>query len=124
MLQLMKYFKIVLLVLILFCFVKCVFANENVLQTKVGEKFEIVLASNPTTGFGWSLAKKLDTNKVELLSSDYIPTKPQLTGSGGSEVWCFIAVKSGKTKIVFKYSRPWEKGKIAERKTYNIEIKE
>lgn len=114
--------RIILLILVLFCFVQRVFADEIMLKTKVGEEFQIVLPSNPTTGFQWSLGKKLNENKINLVSSDYIPDKPQLAGSGGNEVWVFKAVKSGKTKILFEYSRPWEKGKVEERKIYNIEI--
>lgn len=117
-------FRVVLLIYILFCSLKCVFADEITLKTKVGEEFQVVLPSNPTTGFRWALGKKLDKNKISLVSSDYVPSKPQLTGSGGNEVWIFKAVKSGKTKILFEYSRSWEKGKISERKIYNIEIKE
>lgn len=124
MLNIAKMCRIILLILVLFCSIKCVFADEITLKTKVGEEFQIVLTSNPTTGFRWTLEKRLDKNKINLVSSDYIPDKPQLVGSGGNEVWVFKAVKSGKAKIFFEYSRPWEKGKVAERKIYNIEIKE
>lgn len=62
MLNIAKMCRIILLILVLFCFVQRVFADEIMLKTKVGEEFQIVLPSNPTTGFQWSLGKKLNEN--------------------------------------------------------------
>ncbi len=76
-----------------------------------GEKFVIVIASNRTTGFSWQVAKPLDEKVIKLVGSRYVPSKVDLDGAGGKEVWTFIAVAEGRTAIGLKYVRPWEKDK-------------
>jgi inhibitor of cysteine peptidase len=76
-----------------------------------GEKFVIVIASNRTTGFSWQVAKPLDEKVIKLVGSGYLPSKVDLDGAGGKEVWTFIAVAEGRTAIQLKYVRPWEKDK-------------
>jgi inhibitor of cysteine peptidase len=74
-----------------------------------GRSFEIVLESNPTTGYSWALAKRLDNHVVTLARNEYHPAEPTLAGSGGAEVWTFVARHEGTTTIAFSYRRPWEK---------------
>ena len=74
-----------------------------------GCRFAVRLQSNPTTGYGWQLAKPLDEKIVVLVTNDYIHPDTGLIGAGGHEVWIFKAVGRGQVKIVFKYVRPWEK---------------
>ncbi|MDZ4164856.1 MAG: protease inhibitor I42 family protein [Smithellaceae bacterium] len=81
------------------------------LEAALGEEFTIVLASNATTGYGWSLARPLDETVIRLIGSVYrVPeTNPAVVGAGGKEIWTFSAVGKGKTEIFLKYVRPWEK---------------
>ncbi|MDI6761179.1 MAG: protease inhibitor I42 family protein [Candidatus Brocadiaceae bacterium] len=84
-------------------------APDNAIEVKVGRDFVITLESNRTTGYQWQLAQPLDGTVVELVGSEYKAGESKLIGSGGSEVWTFRAVGAGKTRIAFKYTRPWEK---------------
>lgn len=84
--------------------------SKIVIQIKKGEKFLISLDSNPTTGYSWQLAKPLDEKIIRLVSSKYKAPKTELVGVGGRESWTFKALGRGKTKIIFVYARPWEKG--------------
>jgi inhibitor of cysteine peptidase len=76
-----------------------------------GDLLLIALPSNRTTGYGW-----------DCLFSPIGPLKQQggmvyqhpkrsdgMVGSGGTEIWKFMAVKKGKTSLCFSYSRPWER---------------
>ncbi len=74
-----------------------------------GDNFTIALESNPTTGFLWELAGKLDPSVVKFSGSTYVSSKSDLNGAPGKEVWTFTAVNRGTTTIPMKYSRPWEK---------------
>jgi inhibitor of cysteine peptidase len=74
-----------------------------------GQEFSVTLASNPTTGFRWDLARPINTNFVRLLTNEYVRPDSQLMGAGGNEVWKFRATSEGKTEIDLKYARPWEK---------------
>lgn len=117
----MKVFK-VLLVFLLFIFASIpAFSDENI-TVRQGKTFKIELSSNPTTGYQWQLAKPLQANSVSLISSKYIPSKTNLTGSGGKEIWEFKAVKKGKTEISFQYVRPWEHVKPYKVSVYVINI--
>lgn len=93
------------------------------MKVKIGQQFAISLRSNPTTGYGWQIAKPSDSRIVRLLGSKYKTGKTALVGSGGNEIWNCKAVGQGKTAITLKYSRPWEKGvPPVETHTYVIEV--
>lgn len=99
------------------------FSKENTLTVNVGENFQIELDSNITTGYQWKIAKPLKKSLIKLKSSRYINLQPNVMGAGGKEIWTFTALKKGKTKINFAYSRAWEKTKPAKQKIYTVEIK-
>ncbi|MDD5422463.1 MAG: protease inhibitor I42 family protein [Candidatus Omnitrophica bacterium] len=80
-----------------------------VIEAKAGKDVVITLESNRTTGFEWQLSEPLDKNIIEFKSSEYIASDGKLVGAGGKEVWTFRAIGAGKTFIVMKYARPWEK---------------
>lgn len=74
-----------------------------------GCRFAVRMQSNPTTGYGWQLAKPLDEKIVVLVTNDYIHPDTPLVGAGGNEVWVFKAIGRGQVEIALKYVRPWEK---------------
>lgn len=81
------------------------------IQVGPGRKFTIRIAANPTTGYGWQLAKPLDEKIVVLVTNSYLQEKTDnlRVGVGGHELWTFKAVGAGQTEISLKYVRPWEK---------------
>jgi len=81
----------------------------EVVAVNTGRRFAIRLQSNPTTGYGWQLAKPLDEKIVVLVTNDYIHPDTRLIGAGGHEVWIFKAVGQGQAEISLKYVRSWEK---------------
>jgi predicted secreted protein len=78
------------------------------IEVQKGQKFTIVLDSNRTTGYRWELTHTPDTGIVEVIESQYEAPDTQKIGSGGREIWTFVTKNAGKTKINFKYVRPWE----------------
>ena len=78
---------------------------------KVGQTLVITLASNPSTGFSWTISGAPDS---AVLTQDgdisYTATNPDVVmpGSGGSETVRFTATAAGTTTIVLDYRRPWE----------------
>jgi len=83
--------------------------SETPFVMKVGDEFVLTLESNPTTGYRWQVADKLDGKIVRLISSEYKAPDTKLVGAGGNEVWTFRAEGRGKTAINLIYVRPWEK---------------
>lgn len=120
----MKLTKILIVFVLLIFSISPVFCTENVIETKVGNKFKIELKSNPSTGYQWQLEKPLDKNFVKLVSSNYFHSNTPLIGAGGKEVWVFKAIKKGETVISLKYVRSWEVNQpAAENIEYLIKIK-
>ena len=89
-----------------------------------GCRFTVCLHSNPTTGYGWQLAKPLDEKIVVLVTNDYIHPDTRLIGAGGNEVWVFKTVGIGQVEIALKYVRPWEKDRPpAEMNVFKVVVK-
>ena len=67
------------------------------IEVQAGETFNIVVDSNPSTGYHWEIVGEL--NGVEFVSTEYTADEPVAPGSGGVDVWTFKAVASGETQI-------------------------
>lgn len=87
-----------------------------------GGKLEIILPSNPSTGYFWQIARAPDDKVVSLLGEDYQsdPNPRGMVGVGGDEVFLFEAIMPGKTKLVMRYARA--SGPDAETRTFNIRV--
>jgi predicted secreted protein len=88
----------------------------NMLQENIfvitQQPFNILLDSNPTTGYQWKLIWYPPF--VRLINEIYIPDfHPQgMVGTGGKQVFTLIADYAGEGLLVFDYSTPWgEHGK-------------
>lgn len=77
------------------------------INVTVGEFFEIKVPSNITTGYFCCLAEM--PGCVYLKSTEYVPEQPIIPGSGGNQVYNFLAVSKGSGPIEFrqvKYTHP------------------
>jgi inhibitor of cysteine peptidase len=85
--------------------------DGRVVDVDAGATVELRLESNPSTGFAWRLDPRRDPNVVRLLSSDFeqpAAADDPVVGRGGTEVWRFKAVASGRTSLALAYVRSWE----------------
>ena len=76
------------------------------IEVSVGDEFEIVLASNPSTGYSWALVDELDPGVVAVISQEYKGEEDAAPGSGGMDVWTFEALSAGEAQIVLGYYPP------------------
>jgi inhibitor of cysteine peptidase len=86
--------------------------QKPVMVKKSQPVFTIILQSNPTTGFAWSL-KNYDVNLIRPVGRVFIPGQRGLIGAGGYEKWTFAVKPAGfivpqTTSITLIYSRSWE----------------
>jgi inhibitor of cysteine peptidase len=90
-----------------------------------GDTLLISLLSNRTTGYGWDyLFSKIGPLRQEgEMVYQQAKSGEGMVGTGGTEIWKFMAVKKGKTSLCFSYLRPWERS-IAPVKTntWNITV--
>jgi inhibitor of cysteine peptidase len=89
-----------------------------------GTEFEIGLASNPSTGYGW----KVEVPKggvLEHSGSDYQPDPEagDRVGAGGTEVLSFRAQGAGKASIDLEYVGPGRDAEVAERRTIEVTVR-
>ena len=82
--------------------------DSKPLTVSKGTEFTVTLASNPTTGYSWALAKPLDAKFLTLVTNVYVRPDSRLMGAGGKELWTFKAVATGTAQVDLKYVRPWE----------------
>ena len=93
------------------------FANFKNIQKQVelekGATLNLILGSNPTTGYSWTENAGLSNAAVlEQTGHTYVEpgkTNVPVVGAGGHERWTFSTLESGTTKITVQYARPWEK---------------
>lgn len=92
------------------------------IELRKSQLLVVRLASNPSTGFRWSLADS--TERVVQLQgdSDYVPDAIGASlGSGGTEIWRFKGVRGGEQSLSFVYRRANESA--ADDKTIALKVK-
>ena len=124
-------FTIISIILIL-TFTACSISNKTAftqkdnnasVNFKTGERFQVRLESNQTTGYGWKLSEKTDIGIITTISSTYETSSndKDIAGAGGFETFTFQAVKPGQTKLILEYVRSWEE-EVEPVETYTLEI--
>jgi inhibitor of cysteine peptidase len=79
--------------------------NNSTVNLGLNGTITLKLKENPTTGFQWNLT----TSPGLVVTTDhYLPSAPQLTGSGGVRSWDMKAVQTGTQEIKAVYMRSWE----------------
>lgn len=93
-------------------------------EVNKNETFEVVLKSNPSTGYSWKWIKEQPSKIVDSISSTYIQDKsqPNMVGVGGNEIWKFKGKEIGVDTLKFEYCRSWDKNSTVETKKIIVKI--
>ncbi|MEW6403745.1 MAG: protease inhibitor I42 family protein [Chloroflexota bacterium] len=76
------------------------------IEVAAGNSFQVVVDTNPSTGYHWEMIGPLDERYLTYVSREYVADEPVMPGSGGLEIWTFEAVSTGETVIVLGYYPP------------------
>jgi len=101
--------------------------NETHITLDSMGPFFIKIESNPSTGYSWSLQKNTDETVVKFKGikepdqEEEEKDEPPMMGAPSYETFIFDALKPGKTEVLLKYHRPWEKD-VPPIKTHKIFI--
>ncbi len=88
-------------------------ADEKIVSVKAGSKFRVVLPSNPSTGYSWSLRPLPTSPVIETLEHKYNGPSGATPGAEGQELWTLHASNPGETTLHFSYARKWQKNTSA-----------
>lgn len=94
----------------------------QLITVTAGEMFDIVVPSNSSTGYRWSILPELDETIVQFVEQNYIAEQPVMPGSGGMDVWTFRAVNAGDTTIVLGYYPPGNETNPEETVTFSAHV--
>ncbi|MGH2459299.1 MAG: protease inhibitor I42 family protein [Chloroflexota bacterium] len=79
--------------------------NGRQLDSSVGQRFELALPENPTTGFRWALESNGEP-VLTLLGDTFVPSSGP-PGAGGVHRWEFEAARAGNADLRLTYRRSW-----------------
>jgi inhibitor of cysteine peptidase len=81
-------------------------ANDTEVQLADGERFEVRLPENGSTGYQWSVARLSDA--VELVDDTFVAPGTSVPGAQGEHRFTFVARGSGSGRVVLELRRSWE----------------
>lgn len=77
--------------------------SPDVVETTVGESFDIKLKTNWSTGYHWSWINRDSISVADTTDFEYVVDDPDLEGSPGTEIWTFQAKSKGDETVIFWY---------------------
>ena len=96
------------------------YAAEHEIRAVLKQPFRIVLtASIGSTGYIWSA--RFDEGFLKLEKSWYEKPESKLVGGPGKQVFVFVPLKQGNTKVEMQLKRPWESSEL-KTEVYEISI--
>ena len=102
--------------------------SASVNKLKVGQKTNISLDSNPTTGYSWTWINKSDCTVLSCESETYKSNNTgggMMVGVGGVQTFVFQGTAAGSYSVVMRYSRQWERNHDNdEQVVYRFEVEE
>ena len=103
---------IALLLLVVLLQPRAIQAAEQSMKLALGQRAEVQLEENPTTGYRWQIDRTKSDNltiaRIDDLGFSAREGSPRV-GASGTHRWSIEGVAAGKARIVFEYLRPWEK---------------
>lgn len=99
----------------------------NRIDARLGQRFEVHLPGNPSTGYRWTLTDPVpaQARQVGVVRVDRIGGTGSPIGAPAQEVFTFEATQPGTGSLAFEYRRPWEAGAVppAQRTRYRLEVR-
>src|SRR5262245_47871717 len=94
--------------------------DGRLIELKVGDKLEVTLPGNPTTGFQWEVSDVDSIILTPIGGPEFEPSSNAI-GSGGNITLRFEAVGAGQTELKLIYHRPFEEN-VPPVQTFQVSI--
>lgn len=82
--------------------------NGKTIYLTPGQTLQVILESNPTTGYSWSVAPQSTAPLTEAGEPVYLPPAESMPGAGGVEQLHFDVAGAGSGDLILHYARPFE----------------
>ena len=82
--------------------------NGSTVDLDIGDRLEITLESNPTTGYQWETIGDISSYLHQLGEPVYEPSGERI-GSGGKTIFTFEAIGAGQTRLELVYRQSFDK---------------
>ncbi len=98
--------------------------GEETVSLSIGASTMVTLGENRSTGYSWRLETAQSTNLeiVRVIDRGYRAEASGLLGAAGSHRWQITARAAGTARVVFTYSRSWQKGDITATKAVDVTV--
>ncbi len=86
---------------------------EQSAELAVGSDVQVVLCSNPSTGFAWGEPTIADPTVITVADRAYHAADGAslpIVGAAGGEVMAIRGIAAGTTTLVLSYDQPWDGG--------------
>ena len=83
-------------------------SDGRLITLKKGDKLQVRLEENATTGYSWTVLNQ-NQSVCRQLSDKFVAPTSALVGAPGVRVVTFEAIVPGDGVLLFNYLRPWEK---------------
>ena len=93
---------------------------------RVGQELVVKLASQPSTGYGWTPRSAAEPVLAPLAAPVYVRGEAAggMVGVAGTQVWRFAAFRGGAQALAFDYRRPWERAQAPARTvSFPVEVR-
>jgi len=98
--------------------------DQQNIEIKTGQEFTINFASNPSTGYSWSVDDTYNKNVTSKISNEFVAPNTEMVGVPGKELWVFKGTGKGNTKLNFVYSRQRDNNTSQiNSKSFNVTVK-
>lgn len=95
--------------------------NGETVALAKGDVLVVELAGNPTTGYEWTVAQ-IDSAYLRLAGSTYTADSSAI-GSGGTYVFRFESLRTGRTVLGLVYRRAWETTAADQTFTLTVDVR-
>jgi inhibitor of cysteine peptidase len=98
--------------------------NGQTVHAAVGGWLIVNLASNPSTGFDWTITQ-IDTAVLEQIGESVFisnPSAPGEVGVGGTRTWIFAVQAAGPTTLTLEYRRAGQPQSEPAAQTFTITV--
>lgn len=96
-------------------------AGASGLYVVPGDDIKVMLRSNATTGYSWTVVPASAAGHVTVDKGTYVSPSTRLAGAPGWQVFHVKVQRGGKVSLQFAYARPWEKN-VKPVRTYTLPL--